>query len=119
MDYKHNYEAWLDAKNLDDTLRKELVALSNDEIIERFSTPLKFGTGGLRGPMGVGISRLNVHTIMQAAAGFASYLKKHYQEGVVVISYDNRKDSQRFAEKSALVLASYGLQAKVSSQKIR
>jgi len=113
MNYKNNYETWLNAEQLDKALKIELMSLSDDEIIERFSTPLTFGTGGLRGPMGVGISRLNVHTMMQAAAGFASYLKKHFDEGVVVISYDNRKDSKRFAEKSALVLASYGLHAKV------
>jgi len=58
MNYKNNYETWLNAEQLDKALKIELMSLSDDEIIERFSTPLTFGTGGLRGPMGVGISYL-------------------------------------------------------------
>lgn len=113
MDYKNNYETWLHAEQLDLELREELLHLSETDIIERFSNPLKFGTGGLRGPMGVGISRLNVHTMMQAAYGFGAYLKETFKKGLIVISYDNRKDSKVFALKSARVLIALGFEAKV------
>jgi phosphoglucomutase len=113
MNYKDIYAQWLEEKHLDLELKQELLSLKESDVIERFSTPLQFGTGGLRGPMGVGISRLNIHTMMQAAAGFGAYLKDTFSEGLVVISYDNRKDSRRFALKSAQVLIALGFQTKV------
>lgn len=113
MTYKDMYEKWRNNPKLDTLLKEELLTLSDEDIKERFQTPLKFGTGGLRGPMGVGISRLNVHTIMQAAAGFGQYLLKHFKSGKIVISYDNRRDSKRFAQKSARVLGAYGFEVKL------
>ena len=98
---------WKNSINLEKNLKVELSQLTTKEIYDRFSTDLEFGTGGLRGPMGVGTSRINVHTIMHAAAGFGSYLKKKYSSGTIAISYDNRKNSYLYAYKSALVLSNF------------
>ncbi len=98
------YNLWKNYPLLDSELKEELLTLSEDEILERFTYPLEFGTGGLRGKMGVGISRLNIYTISQAAKGFSLYLKKTFKQGRVVISYDNRMHSKRFAFESAKVL---------------
>ncbi len=113
MQDQKNYEYWKQSNQLDAELKKELETLSMEDIKDRFSLPLEFGTGGLRGKMGVGISRVNVHTIMQAASGFGMYLKRHFKQGKVAISYDNRHDSKRFAIKSAEVLAYYGIESLV------
>ncbi|MDY0101166.1 MAG: phospho-sugar mutase, partial [Bacilli bacterium] len=72
---------------------------------------ISFGTGGIRGIMGVGINRINIYTIRKATFGFASYLKKHfvnrpYSLQNVVISYDTRQNSYLFAKETARVLAS-------------
>ena len=98
------YNLWKNYPLLDSELKEELLTLSEDEIVERFTYPLEFGTGGLRDKMGVGISRLNIYTISQAAKGFSLYLKKTFKQGKVVISYDNRMHSKRFAFESAKVL---------------
>lgn len=98
------YDLWKNYPLLDSELKEELLTLSEDEIVERFTYPLEFGTGGLRDKMGVGISRLNIYTISQAAKGFSLYLKKTFKQGKVVISYDNRMHSKRFAFESAKVL---------------
>jgi phosphoglucomutase len=97
------YEQWKHYASLDAELKEELLTLSEEDIIERFSYPLEFGTGGLRDKMGVGIARLNIYTISQAAKGFSLYLKKTFQRGKVVISYDNRMHSRRFAIECAKV----------------
>lgn len=98
------YNLWKNYPLLDSELKEELLTLSEDEILERFTYPLEFGTGGLRDKMGVGISRLNIYTISLAAKGFSLYLKKTFKQGKVVISYDNRMHSKRFAFESAKVL---------------
>ncbi len=107
------YELWKHYKDLDQELREELLSLSDNEIKERFTYPLEFGTGGLRDKMGVGISRLNIYTISQAAKGFSLYLKKQFGSGSVVISYDNRMHSKTFAIESAKVLIHDGFEVHV------
>lgn len=105
MNYIKNYQAWLDQKDLDLHLKHELLSLSDDEVKEAFYTELSFGTGGLRGLMGVGINRINVYTIRRATLGFARFIKHKKIKGGVAISYDNRKDSYFFAKEAAKVLA--------------
>ena len=111
MEYKKNYNFWLEQDDLDMMLKHELLGLSEDEIKEAFYTELTFGTGGLRGLMGVGTNRINVYTIRRATLGFARFLKNHQKQGGVAISYDNRKDSLFFAKQSAMVLAAEGIQS--------
>ncbi len=113
MNYKDNYNLWIQEKNLDQQLKHELLGLSEDEVKEAFYTDLTFGTGGLRGLMGVGMNRINTYTIRRATLGFARYLKKKAHPGGVAISYDNRKDSKVFAFESAKVLAAQGIDSYV------
>ena len=110
MQAHDTYLLWKNNPLLDKELKEELLTLSDQEILERFTYPLEFGTGGLRDKMGVGISRLNIYTIAQAAKGFSLYLKKMFQQGNVVISYDNRMHSKRFAFECAKVLIQDGFE---------
>ena len=73
MDYMKEYELWLGSDALSDTEKAELEAIRNDpkEIESRFFDQLSFGTAGLRGIMGVGLYRMNVHVIRHATQAFA------------------------------------------------
>lgn len=109
MSHIENYEFWLKQKDLDPNLKEELLQLNKEQIKESFYKDLGFGTGGMRGLMGVGTNRINLYTIRRATLGFARYIKKHNIKGGIAISYDNRKDSQVFAYQSAMVLAKEGI----------
>ncbi len=80
-----------------------------DEREDCFGAALEFGTGGLRGLMGVGTNRMNRYTVMQATEGLARYLESHPDPAAqgVVIGYDSRNRSQEFAETAAEVLAAH------------
>lgn len=113
MDYKETYQAWLDAKELDPALREELLAIADDpaQQEERFYTELAFGTAGLRGVLGAGTNRMNVHVVRRATQGLADYLNTFpdARERGVAIAYDSRHMSDAFARESALVLAQNGI----------
>ena len=115
MDYKANYRAWLEAGGLDPNLRVELDGISEDvaEQEERFYTELAFGTAGLRGILGAGTNRMNVHVVRRATQGLASYLNTFDSAGErgVAIAYDSRHMSKEFAMEAALVLANNGIPA--------
>ena len=108
MEIKEKYEFWKNHENLDTKLKEELLNLSEKEIEDSFYTDIKFGTAGMRGIMGVGTNRINIHTIRKATKGFANYLNKH-GKSKVAISYDNRFNSKEFAYDSAKMLASEGI----------
>ncbi len=82
-----------------------------DELADSFYRNLEFGTGGLRGIMGVGTNRINKYTIGMATQGFANYLKKTYgaAEIKVAIAHDSRNNSRFFAETTANVFAANGI----------
>jgi phosphoglucomutase len=82
-----------------------------DELADAFYRNLEFGTGGLRGLMGVGTNRVNKYTIGMATQGFANYLKKTYQgeEIKIAIAHDSRNNSRFFAETTANVFAANGI----------
>lgn len=82
-----------------------------DELADAFYRNLEFGTGGLRGIMGVGTNRINKYTIGMATQGFANYLKKTYgnEEVKVAIAHDSRNNSRFFAETTAHVFAANGI----------
>jgi phosphoglucomutase len=84
---------------------------NTDELADSFYRNLEFGTGGLRGLMGVGTNRVNKYTIGMATQGFANYLKKTYsgEEIKVAIAHDSRNNSRFFAETTANVFAANGL----------
>jgi phosphoglucomutase len=104
---------WLNG-NYDKTTKEEIKRLQNgsgDDMAEAFYRNLEFGTGGLRGIMGVGTNRMNKYTIGMATQGFANYLKKVYgnAEIKVAIAYDCRNNSRFFAETTANVFAANGI----------
>ena len=105
------YNRWLE-KVKDGELKKELLSISkNDkEIEDRFYKTLTFGTGGLRGELGVGTNRMNVYTVGRATFGLADYL---LQIGgySTVIAYDSRKMSKEFARLCAEILSFKGIRA--------
>ncbi|MDR0886108.1 MAG: phospho-sugar mutase [Clostridiales Family XIII bacterium] len=114
-------KSWLAVDDLDPAVRKELEdaydAYEKDPsednltaISDRFYRDLEFGTGGIRGIVGAGANRINVHTIRKISQGFANEIvKKDTEEPSVVISYDNRRGSDVFAFESACVFLANGL----------
>ena len=93
----------------EEELLAELSSLENDEkkAFDAFYRDLEFGTGGLRGVLGVGTNRMNVYTVGKATQGLANYVLKHFAQGErsVAISYDSRIHSDLFAERSAEIFA--------------
>lgn len=116
MDYKKNYEEWLNNDYFDEATKAELKAIKDDEneIKERFYADLEFGTAGLRGVIGAGTNRMNIYTVRKATQGLANYIKKlgKEQKGVA-IAYDSRRMSPEFADEAALCLAANGIKAYV------
>ena len=108
MGYLEKYEYWKNHKDLDSKLREELEKLSDKEIEDCFFDDIQFGTGGMRGIMGVGSNRLNIHTVRKATQGFANYLNKKNLKSVA-IAYDNRFNSKEYAYDTANLLASNGI----------
>ncbi len=90
---------------------RELQKTNTDELIDAFYKNLEFGTGGLRGIMGVGTNRINKYTIGMATQGYANYLKKSFpaQQVKVAIAHDSRNNSRFFAETTANVFAANGI----------
>ena len=106
---------WL-SQNIDsDTKEKISFLLENDkeELEESFYKDLEFGTGGLRGIMGVGSNRMNKYTISMATQGLANYLLKNFKDGEisVAIAHDSRNNSRFFAETTAQVFAGNNIKA--------
>jgi len=84
------------------------------ELIEAFYKDLEFGTGGLRGIMGVGSNRMNIYTVGAATQGLSNYLKKEFSklpQIKVVIGHDCRNNSRKFAEISADIFSANGIKA--------
>ena len=94
-------------------LREELLAIESDEnkVSDAFYRDLEFGTGGLRGVLGVGTNRMNVYTVGKATQGLADYVVKHFEPKarVVAISYDSRINSDVFAKRAAAIFAANGI----------
>jgi phosphoglucomutase len=116
MDYKQEYEHWLNDQAVDGDTRAELLALADNdaEIRERFYKNLEFGTGGLRGILGAGSNRMNIYTVRKATQGLANYIKKQGADAIakgVVIAHDCRVMSREFCVDSALVLCGNGIKA--------
>ena len=75
MDYRKNYQHFLEDPAIDEATRQELAALTDEkEIEDRFYKELEFGTAGLRGIMGAGLNRMNVYIVGRATQGLADYL---------------------------------------------
>ena len=95
-------------RNEDDRAELETVMSDDSVLNERFSSELEFGTGGLRGIVGIGTNCMNIYTVGCASKGIAAYMRAHGMEKVA-ISYDSRRKSRLFAETAARIFAGRGI----------
>ena len=114
MTYKETYEKWLHSPALSEEEKAELAAIAGDEkeIESRFFSQLEFGTAGLRGTMGVGLYRMNVHVIRHATQAFAEVILAEGPEAAakgVAVCFDCRNNSDTFAREAACVMAANGI----------
>ena len=113
-DVKKKAQLWLDG-NYDADTKAAVKALMDNadttELIESFYKDLEFGTGGLRGIMGVGSNRMNIYTVGSATQGLSNYLKKEFagQSISVVVGHDCRNNSRLFAETAANIFSANGI----------
>ena len=108
------YKNWLSSVKNDKTTETELKSIENNEkeITDRFYCDLKFGTGGLRGKLGAGTNRMNVYTVGRATRGLAAYINKTASGNKsVVIAYDSRNMSRKFAFLAADIFSEAGVKA--------
>ena len=98
----------------DEATQSEVRTLLEDggeALVEAFYTDLEFGTGGLRGLMGVGTNRMNAYTVAQATQGLANYMLEAVPSGAsIAIAYDSRNNSPAFARVAAEVMAGNGIE---------
>lgn len=109
MEYIAEYKRWLEKATADADAVAELKAMDEVKIEDAFYRNLAFGTGGLRGTIGAGTNRMNVHTVSKATQGLADYLVKHFEKPSVAIGYDSRIKSDVFAKVAAAVFAANGV----------
>lgn len=113
--YQDEYQRWRAAELLDFDLQKELrdIEGAEEEIKERFSVALSFGTAGLRGTLGAGTNRMNIWVVRQATQGVADWVKTQGGSQTVAVSYDSRLKGWRFARDAASVLAANGIRVRI------
>ena len=112
MNIRENYERWLNHPNLDPDLKAEMEKMSEQEIDDAFYSMIEFGTAGMRGIMGAGTARINIHTIRKATYGFAQWINAQGTgDKGIAIGYDNRHNSRKFAFDCANVLAHNGIRS--------
>mgnify|MGYP000788387961 CR=1 FL=1 len=94
-------------------IKKMLANPDKTDLIEAFYKDLEFGTGGLRGIMGVGSNRMNIYTVGRATQGFADYLNATFEHPTVAIARDSRNKGELFVKTTAAILAANGVTALV------
>jgi len=115
LDVRKKAEIWLSGDYDQDTKTQVKALLDNEDttdLIESFYKDLEFGTGGLRGIMGVGTNRMNIYTVGAATQGLANFLKKEFGKGKqikVVVGYDCRNNSRLFSETIANIFSANGI----------
>ena len=121
--YMNEYEKWVASPALSDDAKAELALIKDDdnEIRERFTKMLAFGTAGLRGIMRQGLNGMNIYMVRLATQGLAELIIEESGGGViattddiaasVAIAYDSRNNSPAFAQEAACVLAANGIRA--------
>ena len=113
---KKKAKAWLESP-IDNTSRqaiKKMMSENESELVESFYRSLEFGTGGLRGIMGVGTNRMNIYTVGMATQGLCNYLLKQFrdrEEISVAVAHDCRNNSPLFAEITAQICVANGIRA--------
>jgi len=118
MDYRKEYQKWLESPAITEAERDELRAIAGDEkeIESRFYAPLEFGTAGLRGTMKMGLHQMNVYVIRWATQGFAQVIAAEGEEAKrrgVAICMDCRNHSMEFARAAAEVCAANGIHVRI------
>ncbi len=116
-DFNQVAQSWLDG-NYDEETKRLVMDLKNNDpagLEDAFYRNLEFGTGGLRGVMGVGTNRMNKYTVGMATQGLANYMKKNCEGDLIVcVSYDSRNNSKEFAKITADVLSANGIHVYLS-----
>ncbi len=112
------FHTWSENAVEDPDLVEELAQIKDDEaeIREHFYRDLEFGTGGLRGILGVGCNRMNIYTVRRATQGLADYIKEITDTPSVAISFDSRNKSDLFAKAAACVLAANGVKVHIYTE---
>ncbi|MCF6332859.1 MAG: phospho-sugar mutase [Draconibacterium sp.] len=117
LEVRAKAQEWL-SETYDEQTRKEVQALLDNEdtseLVDSFYRSLEFGTGGLRGIMGVGTNRMNIYTVGAATQGLCNYLKMNFADLPqisVAIGHDCRNNSRLFSESSAKIFAANGIKA--------
>lgn len=109
-----NVDLWLKGGYDEETKQKIRTLLEENpqEVVDAFYKNLTFGTGGMRGIMGVGTNRMNSYTVKLATQGLANYILKQEEKNkhAVLIGFDSRHHSKEFAEEAAKVLAANGIE---------
>lgn len=115
LNINEEYNIWLQHTADNQKLHQELVAMQNNkaQIEDAFYCELAFGTAGLRGVMGAGTNRMNSYIVARASQGVANYLKHNQTQPAVVIGYDSRNNSRKFAEITAEVFAANGIKVHI------
>ena len=127
MQIKEKVLYWSEHECFDPETRKEASKMLKEnnqtEMEECFNKVLEFGTGGLRGPMGIGTNRMNRYTVMQATEGVARMIEFENSKSQiessrsgVVIGFDSRNHSKNFAEATAEVLCAHGIKVYLFSE---
>ncbi|MDO5716907.1 MAG: phospho-sugar mutase [Tissierellia bacterium] len=107
---KEKYMEWLQSPIIGEQQKKEMKAMSEEEIEGAFLGDLTFGTAGLRGLMGLGTNRMNIYTVKKAAIAIGQWILEKYPNNTsIVIGYDMRHHSKEFAEESARTLSNLGV----------
>ncbi len=110
---KQKAQKWLEGNFDEETKKQVKYLLENDEkeLEESFYKDLQFGTGGLRGIMGVGTNRINIYTVGLATQGFTNYLSENFSTNKqikVAVAHDNRNNSRLYAETTAKIFSANG-----------
>ncbi len=109
MNFKEKAQSWLNSSKLSDAARQQIELLKKDPIAfeDAFYKDLAFGTGGLRGLMGIGSNRINEYTVAMATQGFANYLKEAFpnQQIKVAIAHDSRNNTELYTRITAEVFS--------------
>ncbi|MCL2249742.1 MAG: phospho-sugar mutase [Oscillospiraceae bacterium] len=116
MNYKEQYNKWLNSPKLSENEKAELKSIENDEkeIESRFFSPLEFGTAGLRGIMAVGLFRMNIHIIRHTTQAFSELINEEPMgDKCVAICYDSRLNSDTFSKEAACIIAANGIKVRI------
>ena len=111
QDVLKKVELWKNSP-IDKNLREELLSMDENSLMDAFGDDISFGTAGLRGIIGVGTNRMNVHIVEKTTLGFYNYMVKKYpdaHERGVVIAYDCRRMSKEFSLAASKVLTTHGM----------